>query len=88
MFSNAICKVDYRELEYYLTITRCYAINEDIDGDCPGSMCHSAGLTQRNLPVQHENRIRGLNDHLLVKRRVRIFWDFKFSKIRIVTSHF
>ena len=25
-----------------MTITRCYAINRDIDGDCPGSMCHSA----------------------------------------------
>ena len=22
-FSDAICKVDYRELEHYLTITRC-----------------------------------------------------------------
>ena len=48
--SNAICKVDYRELERYLTITRCYAINEDIDGDFPRSMCHSPGLAQRSLP--------------------------------------
>ena len=60
-FSNAICKVDYRELEHYLTITRCYAINRDIDGDCPGSLCHSARLAQRNLPTQHTNRNRGLN---------------------------
>ena len=36
-FSNAICKINYRELEYHLTISRCYAINRDIDGDCPGS---------------------------------------------------
>ena len=49
-FSNAICKVDYIELEHYLTITRRYAINRDSEGDCPGSMCHSPGLAQRNLP--------------------------------------
>ena len=51
-------------------------------------LCHSARLAQPNLPAQCENRIRGLNDHLLVKRRVGMFWDFKFPKIRIVTSHF
>ena len=44
--------VDYRELERYLTITRCYAINEDIDRDCPGSMCHSPGLAQRKFSSQ------------------------------------
>ena len=33
-FSNAICKVDYKEMEHYLTIARFYAINRDIDGDC------------------------------------------------------
>ena len=46
-FSNAICKVACRELQLYLTITRCYAINKDIDGDCPGSMCHSDRLAQQ-----------------------------------------
>ena len=35
-FSNAICKVDYRELEHYLMITRCYAIHRDIDGTVRG----------------------------------------------------
>ena len=35
-FSYAICKIDYRELEHYLTITRCYAINRDIVGDLSG----------------------------------------------------
>ena len=57
-----ICKVDYRRLQHYWTITRCYAINGDIDGDCPESMCHSAGLEQHNLPAQHENRIGGVSD--------------------------
>ena len=51
-------------------------------------MCHSTGLTQPILPAQRENKIRGLNDQLLVKKRLRVFWDYKFSKIRIVTSHF
>ena len=66
-FSNAICYVDYRELERYLTITRCYAINGEIERECPGSMCHSPGLAQRNLPSQHENDIRGLSDRILMK---------------------
>ena len=57
-------------------ITRCYVINGDIDGDCPGSRCHSARRAQPNLPAQRENRIGVLNDHLLVKRRVKKFWNF------------
>ena len=39
-----------------MTITRCDAINGDIDGDCSGR------LAQQNLPAQHEVRIRGLSD--------------------------
>ena len=58
-FTNAVCKVNYRGLERY-------AINGEIEEDCPGSMCHSPGLAQRNLPLQHENNIRGLSRHLLM----------------------
>ena len=72
-FSYAICKIDYRELEHYLTITRCYAINRDIDGDCPGSMCHSARLAQRNLPATRKKRNKGLSNEKLLRRRVGIF---------------
>ena len=68
-----IFKIDYRELEYYLTITRCYAINRDIDGDFPGSVCHSARMAQRNLPAEHEKTISALNDERVLKRRVEIF---------------
>ena len=78
--SNAIGKVDYREVEHYLTITRCYAIHGDIDGDCPGSVSHSARLAPRNLPVRHENRNRGFSDKKLLQRRVRNFWNFDFQK--------
>ena len=63
--SKVNCKVNYRELEHYLTITRRYAINVYIEKDCPGSMCHSPGLAQRNLLSQHENDIRGLSRHIL-----------------------
>ena len=68
-------KVDYRELEHYLTITRCYAINRDcrIDGDCPGSMCHPSGLAQCNFPAKNERTIRGLNDEKVLRRRVETF---------------
>ena len=51
-------------------ITRCYAINGDIDGDCPGSMCHSAGLAQRNLPATQEARTKGLSNKKMLRRRV------------------
>ena len=67
-FSNAVCQINYRELEHYLAITLRYAINRDIEGDCPGSLCHSPGLAQRkwNLPSQHENDVRGLSRHILM----------------------
>ena len=65
-FSDAVCKVPHRELEHYLTISRRYAINADIEVDCPGSMCHSLGMAQQNLPSQHENDIRGLSHHVLM----------------------
>ena len=32
LFSDAICKIEYRELEHYLTITRCYVINGKLMG--------------------------------------------------------
>ena len=60
--------VDYRELKNYLTINRRYAINVDIEGDCPASMCHSPGLDQRNLMSQHKKDLRGLSDHVVMKR--------------------
>ena len=72
-FSYAICKTDYRELKHYLTITRCYAINRDIDWDCPGSMCHSARLAQSNLPTKHESERKDLNSGKLLERRVDVF---------------
>ena len=72
-FSYAICKIDYRELEHYLTITPCYAINRDIDGDCPGSMCHSVRLAQRNLPRKHESERKGLNSEKVLEGRVEVF---------------
>ena len=34
---------------------------------------HSAGLAQRKLPAQTERRIKGPNDHLLMKGSVRMF---------------
>ena len=76
--SNANCKIDYRELEQYLTITRCYAINRDIDGDCPGSMCHSASLAQRNLPATRKKTNKGLSNEQVLRRRVGIFYSFYF----------
>ena len=49
-------------------------INGDIEGDCPESMCHSAGLAQRSLPAQHENSIRGLIYRLYIDvKETRIF---------------
>ena len=65
-FSNAVCKVNYTELEHCLKITRRYAINVDIEGEFPGSMCHYPGLAQRNLPPQYENDIRGLSRHVVM----------------------
>ena len=43
------------QLMDHLTITRCYAINGDIDENCPGSMCNSARLTQSNIPATQKN---------------------------------
>ena len=64
-------------------MTRCYAINRDIDGDCLGSMCHSARLAQRNLSAEQERKIKGLNDEKVLKRRVKIFYKFQFFEISI-----
>ena len=71
-----------------MTITRCYAINRDIDGDCPGSMCHSARLAQRNPPAKHELAKKSLNDEKELKRRVEIFWKFLFSEFRLKNEYF
>ena len=48
-------------------ITRCYAINRDIDGDFPGIVCHSARLAQRNLPTKHELERKGLNSEKVLE---------------------
>ena len=74
-----IFKTDYRELEHYL----CYAINRDIDGDCPGSICHSARLAQRNFPTKHELERNGLNSEKVLERSVEIFWKFQLFKFSI-----
>ena len=83
-FSNAVCKVNYRELEHYLMITRRYAINVDIERDCPGSMRHSPGLLQQNLPSQHENDVRGLSRHIFQKKIFRK----KFELRRYISENF
>ena len=63
-----------------MLINRCYVINGEIEGDCPGVMSHTAKLAQRNPAAQHECRIRGLSDWKLLQRRVRIFWCLNFQK--------
>ena len=43
-----------------MTITRCHAINRDIDGDCPGSMCHSARWHSETFRGHGKERIKAL----------------------------
>ena len=57
----------------HLKITRGYAFNGDIEGDCPGSMCHSARLTPPNPPTSKKKSINGVNDVLIKKKRVGTF---------------
>ena len=73
-------------MDRYLTITRCDAINEYIDGDCPGSVCHSPGLAQRNLLSQHEKDIRGLSDRVWLKRSLEFFDFRKFELKRYISE--
>ena len=51
-------------------------------------MCHSARVAQRNLPAKHEKTIKGLNDEKMLRRRVEIFGNFKFSKFRLSNEYF
>ena len=53
-------------------MNRCYAINGDIDGDCPGSVGHSARLAQRNLLTKREFERKGPNSEKVLERRVEI----------------
>ena len=47
-----------------MKITRSYAVDGDIEGDCPGNMCHSAGLSQSNPPTRKKRTIRMLGTNL------------------------
>ena len=42
-------------------------------GTCPGSMCHSARLAQRDLPAGQEKTTKGLSNEKGLRRRVGIF---------------
>ena len=43
-------------------------------------MSGSLGLAQRNLPPQHEKDIRGLSDHVFLRRRLAYSAIFNFRK--------
>ena len=57
-------------------------------GTCPGSMCHSARLAQRNLPTGQKKTTKGLINKKVLRRRVEIFRKFKFLKIRLTGKYF
>ena len=47
-------------------------------GTCPGIMCHSARLAQRDLPAGQKKTTEGLSNEKVLRRRVGIFWNFYF----------
>ena len=57
-------------------------------GTCPGSMCHSARLAQRNLPAGQKKTTKGLSNKKVLLRRVEIFRKFKFLKFRLTGKFF
>ena len=56
-------------------------------GTCPGSMCHSVRLAQRNLQAQKKTT-KGLSNKKVLRRRVEIFRKFKFFKFRLTGKYF
>ena len=57
-------------------------------GTCPGSMCHSARLAQRNLAAGQKKTTKGLRNKKVLRRRVEIFRKFKFLKFRLTGKYF
>ena len=57
-------------------------------GTCPGSMCHSARLAQRNLPAGEKKTTKGLSNKKVLRMRVKIFRKFKFLKFRLTGKYF
>ena len=55
---------------------------------CPGSMCHSARLAQRNLLVGQKKTTKVLSNKKVLRRRVEIFRKFKFLKFRLTGKLF
>ena len=73
-FSYAICKIDYRELEHYLTITRCYAINRDIVGDLSGEYVPFCQIdTAQPSGDTRKKTNKGLRNEKVLRRRVGTF---------------
>ena len=56
-------------------------------GTCPGSMCHSARW-KCNLPAGQKKTTKGLSNKKVLRKRVEIFWKFKFLKFRITGKYF
>ena len=52
-------------------------------GTCPGSMCHSAKLAQRDLPAGQEKTTKCVSNKTVLRRRVETFRKLKFFKISI-----
>ena len=50
-------------------------------GTCPGSMCHSAGLAQRNLPATRKKTNKGLRK--IIAKEGRSVLEFLFLKFRL-----
>ena len=57
-------------------------------GTCPGSMCHSARLAQRNLPAGQKKTTKALSDKKVLQKRVEIFRKFKFLKFLLTGKYF
>ena len=53
---------------------------DEVCHDVEIEMCHSPGLAQRSLPSQHKSDIRGLNDQVLLKRRLEYSGILNFQK--------
>ena len=62
-----------------MTMTRCYAINRDIDGDLSGEYVPFCQMAQRNLPATRKRTNKGLINEKVLRMRVEIFRNFYFQ---------
>ena len=61
------------KLDQLLKITRSFAFNGVIEGDCPGSVCLSPGLAQSNPPTNKKGVSMRLGTERIREKQERQF---------------